>query len=1462
MFSRKLIITILIALAVSFGMAESDIVLEQSLEHSQGLACQVNTVKLVVKNNSNQAIKYTLSEVLPKGVLLADGLESIAWMDKLEAKQTKSYSFDFALSAQAASSIEFEANLLVSGQVIKQLTSLEKLNLSAELERVNKDKLYAGDSVEYKLNITNPLSQAITVDLKPAAVRLAIADSPKNIEIAANSTSFASIKAKVVSPGRTVLQVLPYVCDSFVKDQAAGPAISVREEAKALAEMPLAMQSSSVTLDLAAYNLVDTMALVVVQKLPEDASYVMGSSLLNGESIADPKQFDNYLVYELPDFSIGQLGFTIAHSGDYVASKKDLTIIALSPEPILVVGDKDVLEQYQTASVQEAKSMVRERVGAVILNPQNNSVIHSGNFTSISADMPLGASFSLLVNGEEVGMEYLGEKTTDDGLGRQTLDYYGIALLQGPNQIILNTIDKHGNPVSDEITVFVAGSIDKVNIIPLSDLVADSNNPLKFAITARDKWSKIPNSEYLSLEIKGADAFLADADPQKEGYQVKLKDGYAELVLAPVSDAREITISNIIGKTVHRQSFEVKSNLRPWIVDGYGSVGANYNINNGSTAVGAEASFFSRGHIFNDYLLTVAANYPNKPLGLFGSDPYENAYEAFPITGSSGAYSQDAYSQDGVYARIEKDQSYLQYGDFNTQFEGELLQLNRPFTGLSGKYKDGNLNATAYASYEAVSAMVRDQFLKANGLHVYNLGHKNEILPDSLNLKVVKGSCDTAKNFIVNDNDPLVRALHAVDDYSLDERSSVLRLNFYLPAFDAKGACYYLQANYRLKNKNAQRAMQFGGQVNYNLGNTVLRAGAFQENGEAGKATTVVATAASYTDNNIRANAELAYGQNQDNSGLAAAVQLAYSQQDLTSELKYRFYSDGYRSNVVTSGEQAGHEVNASAQYALTNELDISSSFGYSLYSKDAGSKLNAELNLGYKNNSDYYLGETLIGRQGAANFGVGYELNRAKVSSVRAIFGLSIRDFMGLSGTEFSAKHAQGTSLATKSTTDFSIAYQIAENLSVRFTDRLVWGNENSILLGFDSGFSNNEILSAFCLFNFCEFNNPDFNMGQTKLTAEYSLGGGANSKAGRLRLGANTVYPITDELSLNAGVNQTLDFNNKKDNKTNLTVGLGYNNPELKANLSYDVSFGVSTRHYIFGGTTFEISNNLFGSLNAEYNAGEKTDGSKFSLAGAYRGDALSLLTNHTARFGMYALDNGYEIYGDTRLNIPVGNDWSIRAGYIYDLNKDLGFRDMYSLGATAFLWQGGGISAYGRFFNDWKNKNSSLGATLELSQNVGCGVHGVAGYNFLDGTDSNHGSVFGQPGFFVRLDIVFDEEWHCGTGTIGDFVFLDENANGIQDENEQGIAGVKLELYNNDEELLSTVYSNADGKYEFSNIGAGKYFIRVEVPYGYSLSPRYSGENKELDSDVDRATGQSNLELGWAQQLLSFDVGLIKK
>lgn len=94
-----------------------------------------------------------------------------------------------------------------------------------------------------------------------------------------------------------------------------------------------------------------------------------------------------------------------------------------------------------------------------------------------------------------------------------------------------------------------------------------------------------------------------------------------------------------------------------------------------------------------------------------------------------------------------------------------------------------------------------------------------------------------------------------------------------------------------------------------------------------------------------------------------------------------------------------------------------------------------------------------------------------------------------------------------------------------------------------------------------------------------------------------------------------------------------------------------------------------------------------------------------------------------------------------------------------------------------------------------------------------------------------------------TLGDRVFLDSNNNGLQDANEVGIVGVKVELLDTNANVLASQNTIADGRYTFFDLNPGQYRVRFTAPSGTAFTSRFSGTDRGLDSNVD-GNGLSDL------------------
>ncbi len=112
-------------------------------------------------------------------------------------------------------------------------------------------------------------------------------------------------------------------------------------------------------------------------------------------------------------------------------------------------------------------------------------------------------------------------------------------------------------------------------------------------------------------------------------------------------------------------------------------------------------------------------------------------------------------------------------------------------------------------------------------------------------------------------------------------------------------------------------------------------------------------------------------------------------------------------------------------------------------------------------------------------------------------------------------------------------------------------------------------------------------------------------------------------------------------------------------------------------------------------------------------------------------------------------------------------------------------------------------------------------------------------------------------CSAASLGDFVWVDVNKNGIQDDGPTGLNNVTVRLYapgadgianTQDDVLLATTVtqngpSNEAGWYNFPGLAPGTYFVKIDVPPTFVLTTPHA-TLASADSDGNPATASSGL------------------
>lgn len=372
---------------------------------------------------------------------------------------------------------------------------------------------------------------------------------------------------------------------------------------------------------------------------------------------------------------------------------------------------------------------------------------------------------------------------------------------------------------SNSLVARVVVEVDR-NAVP-----ADGQSPVKLTLRVFGKdGQSLKQTVFATLEHSGGRVLLPgartdefgprrqDADRMTPGVQLKVENGVAEFTMLAPAEAQDVRIRITAGAEEASGTISFVPDLRPMLAAGLLEGIVNFrsktlitparrndgfeqelerwsrDFNGAKSNAAARAAFYVKGTIRGDLLLTAAYDSDKATRARLLRDVRPD--ELYPVYGDASLRSFDARSAERLYVRIDKNKSYLLYGDFVTgdgftEAVGQgavaslkqrsLGQYNRTATGVRLHHEQGGLTGNVFAFRDSLRQVVEE--ISSQGSGPYGLRNSGALEGSEKIEVLVRDRLQPSR--IVS-----VRALVRLVDYTFEPFSGRVLLTSFLPSVD------------------------------------------------------------------------------------------------------------------------------------------------------------------------------------------------------------------------------------------------------------------------------------------------------------------------------------------------------------------------------------------------------------------------------------------------------------------------------------------------------------------------------------------------------------------------------------------------------------------------------------------------------------------------------------------------------
>ncbi len=449
--------------------------------------------------------------------------------------------------------------------------------------------------------------------------------------------------------------------------------------------------------------------------------------------------------------------------------------------------------------------------------------------TRVAVLTPKRCAVELRLNGHKVDMVHYEGIFRSKNHKMQIIHFKGIDLANGENRF--EAIVKKRGKVIDRLSrvIYVESHAPaSAEFLPeYSYLKADGKHSPIIAVRFRGK-----SGHLLRGGLVGSYTVIGGYSPQtlsngKGQYRIDSK-GIAYIRLKPTTKVGELTLK-------FSNALQVKTKLKPylrdWILVGFAKGTVGYDtISSHTSSDGKDklyhkgrVAFFAKGRIKGKWLATIAYDSGKEKRELFDTIDPDKYYKIYQ---DNSVQKNEAPSTKKLYVKLEKDDFYALFGDFNTGFSGtEFANYSRSFTGLKSEYSNKNIKATIFVA-KSDKLFFRDDILGDGTSGYYKLSHQN-IIEGSEKITIEVRQKHHEENILES------RELSRYKDYDIDYDKGTIYFKEPILSQDREQNPRYIVAKYELKGDKGSH-YTYGARVAYNSSNKKYQVGATYINEDSG----------------------------------------------------------------------------------------------------------------------------------------------------------------------------------------------------------------------------------------------------------------------------------------------------------------------------------------------------------------------------------------------------------------------------------------------------------------------------------------------------------------------------------------------------------------------------------------------------------------------------------------------------